>query len=239
MRRLILFDIDGTLLAAGGAGARALRGALAEVFGTPGQTEGFSFAGKTDPQILYELLDADGFAEPHISERLPALWRSYLVRLEDELPRAEVRVLQGVHDLLDRIEAAPDEGVLGLLTGNLREGARLKLNAAGIDFERFAVGAYGCDNADRAALPEVAVQRAEERTGKRFEGREIVIVGDTPNDIACGASLGVRTIAVATGSYTEAELFPHRPDYVFPNLGDTEAVWEAIFGDLPPALAKV
>ena len=238
MRRLILLDIDGTLLSAGGAGARALRGALEETFGTPGRTEGFSFAGKTDPQILHELLEAAGFTEPHISERLPGLWRSYLVRLEDELPRAEVRVLQGVHHLLDRIEAAPDEAVLALLTGNLREGARLKLNAAGIDFERFAVGAYGCDNADRAALPEVAVRRAEERTGKRFEGRDIVIIGDTPNDIACGASLGVRTIAVATGSYTEAELLPHRPDYVFPDLGDTEAIWKAIFGDFPALLAK-
>ena len=238
MRRLILFDIDGTLLTAGGAGARALRGALAETFGTPGQTEGFSFAGKTDPQILHELLDAEGFKEPYISERLPALWRSYLVLLEDELPRAEVRVLPGVHDLLDRIEAAPNEAVLSLLTGNLREGARLKLNAAGIDFGRFAVGAYGCDNADRAALPEVAVRRAEERTGKRFEGRDIVIIGDTPNDIACGASLGVRTIAVATGGYTEAQLAPHGPDHLLPDLSNTGAVWEAIFGDLPVLLAK-
>ena len=238
MRRLILFDIDGTLLAAGGAGARALRGTLAEIFGTPGQTEGFSFAGKTDPQILHELLGAEGILEPHISERLPALWRSYLVRLEDELPRAEVRVLQGVHRLLDRIEAAPDEAVLGLLTGNLREGARLKLNAAGIDFERFTVGAFGCDNADRAALPEVAVQRAEERTGKRFEGKDVVIIGDTPNDIACGASLGVRTIAVATGSYTETDLRSHGPDYIFPDLSDTEAIWDALVCDHPPVLAK-
>ena len=228
MQRLILFDIDGTLLSAGGAGARALRAALAEVFGTPGATQGFSFAGKTDPQIVRELLQAERLPEEHVASRLPDLWRRYLTRLEDELPRTDIQVLPGIPELLARVEAAADTMLLGLLTGNLREGARLKVEAAGIAFDRFAVGAFGCDHADRAELPAFAVQRAEQRTQHRFAGKEIVIIGDTPNDVACGAHLGVRTIAVATGSYSEEQLAACGPDFVFPDLADGDAVWDAI-----------
>ena len=231
MRRLVLFDIDGTLLAAGGAGARAFRDALMEVFGTPGPIDGHSFAGKTDPQIASELLGAAGLEHEHITARLPELWRSYLARLEPELARSRLRVLPGVPELLARIEEAPTDAVLGLLTGNLRDGARLKLDAAGIGFRRFAVGAYGCDHADRAELPAVAVERAEERTGRRFQRKEIVVIGDTPNDIACGEALGVRTIAVATGSYTQDHLAACGPDYLFASLEGTNAVLDTIFQD--------
>lgn len=225
MQRLILFDIDGTLLSAGGAGARALRAALMDVFGTEGKTEGVSFAGKTDPQIVRELLAKDPF-EP--AEQMPVLWDNYLARLGDELSRARLRVLPGVPELLARVEAASANTVLGLLTGNLREGARLKLEAAGIGFDRFAIGAYGCDHGDRAELPAFAVRRAEEQMGRRFHGKEIVIIGDTPHDIACGEALAVRTIAVATGSYSEEQLAACGPDFVFASLGDTDAVWAAI-----------
>lgn len=231
MHRLVLFDIDGTLLAAGGAGARAFRDALLEVFGTPGPINGHSFAGKTDPQIASELLRAAGLEDQHITAGLPELWRSYLARLEPELARSHLRVLPGVPELLAQIEAARADMVLGLLTGNLRDGARLKLDAAGIGFRRFAVGAYGCDHADRAELPAVAVQRAEQRTGRRFKRKEIVIIGDTPNDIACGGALGVRTIAVATGSYTRDHLAAYGPDYLLGSLEDTEAVLDAILQD--------
>ncbi len=231
MHRLVLFDIDGTLLAAGGAGARAFRDALVEVFGTSGPIDGHSFAGKTDPQIASELLQAAGFEHEHITAGLPELWRGYLARLEPELARSRLRVLPGVPELLARIEAARADMVLGLLTGNLRDGARLKLDAAGIGFRRFAVGAYGCDHADRAELPAVAVQRAEERTGRRFQRKEIVVIGDTPNDIACGEALGVRTVAVATGSYTPDQLAAFEPDYLFTSLEDTDAVVDAILQD--------
>jgi phosphoglycolate phosphatase-like HAD superfamily hydrolase len=231
MRRLVLFDIDGTLLGAGGAGARAFRDALVEVFGTPGPIDGHSFAGKTDPQIALELLQAAGLEQDDITAGLPELWRGYLARLEPELARSQIQVLPGVPELLTRIEEARAEMVLGLLTGNLRDGARLKLDAAGIGFRRFAVGAYGCDHADRAELPAVAVERAEEHTGRRFHRKEIVIIGDTPNDIACGESLGVRTIAVTTGSYTGDQLAACGPDHLFTSLEDTEAVMESITAD--------
>lgn len=228
MRRLILFDIDGTLLSAHGAGRRAVHDALVEVFGTTGPIGGYSFGGRTDPQIARELLEAAGWARGDVEARFPAFWEAYLANLAREIPRAGVRVLPGVPALLERIEAAPPPAVLGLLTGNLEQGARLKLDAAGIGFGRFRVGAYGSDHADRPELPAIAARRARDLTGLDFRGKEIVIIGDTPFDIQCGEALGVRTIAVATGSHPASDLASHGPDYLFEDLSDGEAVWRAI-----------
>jgi phosphoglycolate phosphatase len=231
MRRLVLFDIDGTLLSAGGSGKRAFRDALVEVFGTPGPIDGYSFAGRTDPQIARELLAADGVEAGRIDAGMDALWEVYLRRFAREIAEAEVRVLPGVRALVDRVEAAGNGVVLGLLTGNVREGARLKLERAGLGFRRFRVGAYGSDHADRPELPAVAVARAEALTGHVYRGKEIVIVGDTPFDIACGEHLGVRTIAVATGGHARDELAACAPDHLFADLADTERVWDAIAGE--------
>ena len=229
MDRLILFDIDGTLLSAAGAAGPPFRAALEEVFGTSGPSHGYSFAGRTDPQIARELLELAGVSAAHVDSSLERVWELYLAGLERSLLDTRVRVLPGVHALLDRLQ---DEtgGILGLLTGNLREGARLKLEAAGIGFDRFAIGAFGSDHADRPELPAVAIRRAEDRFGHRFRGKSVVIIGDTPRDIACGEHLGVRTIAVATGSYPAEELESCGPDHLFETLEDTEAVLGAIFG---------
>jgi phosphoglycolate phosphatase len=231
MQRLILFDIDGTLITTGGAAARAFHRALIEVFGTAGPIRNHSFAGKTDPQIALELLTAAGLARDEITGRLPELWEAYLRDLPDELDRSRIIVHQGVPALLERLDGEANGTAVGLLTGNLEAGARMKLDAAGIGFDRFVLGAYGSDHADRPELPTVAVRRAEERFGHRFEGREIVIIGDTPNDVSCGESLGVRTVAVATGSYSAQHLAACGPDFLFADLGDVEAVWHAIFSD--------
>src|SRR5690606_8407150 len=184
----------------------------------------------TDPQIAHDLLRAAGVDEDRILEGLEGVWEHYLAAFARDCRRECVEVFPGVHPLLDRLEAEPERAVLGLLTGNVREGARLKLEAAGIGFGRFRVGAFGSDHAERTELPALAVHRAEALLGRRFSGKEIVIIGDTPLDIACGAHLGVRTIAVATGTYTEAELAACGPDHLFPSLADTAAVWRAIFG---------
>jgi phosphoglycolate phosphatase len=228
MRRLVLFDIDGTLLTAGGVGKRALREAMMDVYGAVGPIDAYSFAGRTDPQIVVELLTADGWERAAVEAKLEELWREYLANLRREVSRHSVQPLPGVPEALDRVESAGGDVVLGLLTGNLAEGARIKVDAAGIGFDRFAVGAYGSDHADRPELPAVAAERARERTGVAYQGKEIVIIGDTPFDIACGEHLGVRTIAVATGGHSVDELAACGPDHVFTDLSDTDAFWRAI-----------
>lgn len=228
MKRLVLFDIDGTLLSAGGAGARAVREAMLEVYGETGSIRGYNMGGRTDPQIVRELLTPVGYSVEQVEAGLDALWESYLRNLRVEIKKAEIRALPGIPALLERLEESGDPTVLGLLTGNVLEGARLKVDAAGLGFDRFRVGAYGSDHWQRPELPAVAARRAKEKTGIGFEGKEIVIIGDTPFDISCGAHLGVRTIATATGTHSTADLAQHNPDYLFDDLSDTEAVWRAI-----------
>lgn len=230
MRRLVLFDIDGTILSSNGAAPKAFRDALTEVFGTSGPTHGYSFGGRTDPQIARDLLRMAGLEDAAIGRELPRAWELYTRNLADELERVPVTVYPGVYELLRKLEEARDDAVLGLLTGNVAEGARLKLAAAGIDFDRFVVGAFGSDHHDRRELPAIAIARAEATLGRTFGGKEVVIVGDTPFDISCGEHLGVRTIAVATGTFSADELAACNPDHLFADLAETAAVWAAIFG---------
>lgn len=229
MRKLVLLDIDGTILSSNGAAARAFRRALEEEFGTSGPTSGYSFGGRTDPEIARDLLRMAGIDEERIEQGLERVWERYVAYLAKEFERTRPTVYPGVHQLIDRLESSTEDAVLGLLTGNVAEGARLKLAAADISFDRFVVGAFGSDHAVRRELPAIAVERARQRLGRSFSGKEIVIVGDTPFDISCGEHLGVRTVAVATGTYSAEELAECGPDYLFEDFADTERVWEAIF----------
>lgn len=229
MQRLVLLDIDGTILSSNGAAARPFRRALEAVFGTSGPLRGYSFAGKTDPQIARDLLRLASVDEEVVRTDLERIWPLYVEGLRGELRSARVTMFPGVARLIHRLDSEPS-AILGLLTGNVADGARLKLTAAGVDFNIFKVGAFGSDHLDRAKLPAIAIERAERRFGHRFEGKSVVIVGDTPLDISCGEHLGVRTIAVATGSYAVEALAACGPDHVFESLEDTEAVWAAIFG---------
>lgn len=231
MTRLVLLDIDGTILSSNGAAARAFRKALEEEFGTSGPTSGYSFGGRTDPEIARDLLRMAGIDEQRIDEGLDRVWDRYVAYLAKEFEGTRPTVYPGVHELIDRLDSARQDAVLGLLTGNVAEGARLKLAAADIDFDRFVVGAFGSDHPARRELPAIAVERARQRLGRSFSGKEIVIVGDTPFDISCGEHLGVRTVAVATGSYSADELAECGPDFLFADFSETAAVWEAIFSD--------
>lgn len=224
--RLVLFDIDGTILRSNGAGRRAMVAALREVFGGTGP-EDHRYDGKTDPQIVREVMRIEGHRDAHIDRRMDALMALYLVLLDRELESAGTQVYPGVAELLDALESRHDI-ILGLLTGNLREGATAKLRAAGIDPERFRVGAFGSDHEDRPELPVVAQRRAREMLGIELPGSRIVVIGDTPADIECGRSLGVRAIGVATGAYTVEELWRHAPHAVFETLADTHGVVQAI-----------
>jgi phosphoglycolate phosphatase-like HAD superfamily hydrolase len=143
-----------------------------------------------------------------------------------------MRLLPGVRELLAALEPHERAGraLVGLLTGNLEGGAALKLGAVGLDPARFAVGAYGSDSARRPDLPAIAAERAASRTGKRFRGADIVIVGDTPDDIACGRPIGARVVAVATGFFSVAQLQAAGAAHVFEHLTDTAAVTGALLG---------
>jgi phosphoglycolate phosphatase len=231
-RRLVLFDIDGTLLDTQGAGRRGFHAALLDVFRTTGPIDSYRFCGRTDPEIARYLLTAAGVSEDQLVSELPRLWEQYLANLEVEVWDRPPQVCPGVIDLIEHIESEGDRLVLGLLTGNIEHGARLKIDSAGIDYSRFRIGAFGSDHEIRDELPAVAVARADAKTGHHFEGKSVVVIGDTPADIACGAQLGARSIAVATGLFTMEQLAACEPDFLFATLEDTEAVMQAIEEEL-------
>jgi phosphoglycolate phosphatase-like HAD superfamily hydrolase len=235
--RLVLFDIDGTILLTDGAGRRAVHRALMEVFGSTGTTD-HRFDGKTDPQIVRELMRLEGHADEHIDERMGRMLSRYVEFLHEELHSGvgSTRLMPGVRELLDALDAR-DDMLLGLLTGNLEAGARAKLGAAGIDPDRFRVGAYGSDHELRGELPGLAQRRAREELGLDIPGHDVVVIGDTPADIQCGRAIGARAIGVATGHYSVDQLSQHRPAAVFEDLSATDEVIRAITADsvAPPA----
>ncbi len=229
MSKLVLFDIDGTILLTAGAGRRAIVAALTEEVAGTDAFSRVRFDGKTDPQIVAELLEAAGDREPLGPARLDALCQRYVRHLARELeaPTTQTTLMPGVEPLLDRLEDEPGV-VLGLLTGNIAEGAALKLRSGGVDPARFRVGAYGSDSAHRPDLPAIAARRATALFGREPSGPEVVIIGDTPADIHCGLAIAARAIAVATGSYSVADLAACGPHAVFENLSATDRVLQAI-----------
>ena len=226
MDRLVLFDIDCTLINPHGIGGRAIFAALAETYGLRGKLDGYSFHGRTDPGIVIDLATRWGASAELAEARLWPCLERYLELLRDEAKAGTIEVLPGVRELVTAL-AADERVLVGLLTGNIAAGARIKLAPTGID-ELFKIGAYGDDSRHRPDLPAVAVRRAAEYSGVLFSGKQIVIIGDTPADITCGAAAGVKAIAVATGIHSVAELAEHEPDHLFATLGDWRAVREAI-----------
>jgi phosphoglycolate phosphatase-like HAD superfamily hydrolase len=225
-RRLVLFDIDGTLLWAGGASRRAFGAALREVFGTAGSVADWDYSGKTDPQIVRELMRGAGIADAEILRRRPLALETYRERLAESLRPEDVREKPGVRALLEALAGEP-RVTLGLLTGNLEPTARLKL--APLDANRFfAFGAFGSDHEDRYRLPGIALERAREAVGISFAGPEVVITGDSVHDVLCGRDLGVRAVAVATGRTSAERLAGVRPDALLADFSDTRASVAAI-----------
>jgi phosphoglycolate phosphatase-like HAD superfamily hydrolase len=226
--KLILFDIDGTLVWPDGAGRAAMSRGLAEVFGVTGPADSLPMAGKTDWQIVSELLTVTGLSQSDIEAKLPQSFQAVARHMAQTTRERRVRACPGIPPILARLSSNPD-ALLGLLTGNLAASAPIKLRAANIDPAFFCVGAYGSDGIERSELPAVAVARAQALTSHTFLGKEVVIIGDTPADVRCGQHLGVTAIGVATGHYTQESLTAAGADYVFPDLLDTEEVIHAIF----------
>ena len=217
--KLLLFDIDGTLVNANGSGRVAIEKALANVFEQPISTDGIAFSGRTDPGIMRDILGANGIA-PSASNVQRAIDAYKTVVLEQGNPD-DVTLIPGIPPLLDRLADRSDVA-LALLTGNVRVTAFWKLQAVGLD-RHFSFGAFGCDDGDRRNLPPVAVRRAQKHTGRTFVGSDVVIIGDTPHDIQCGRSIGAFSVGVCTGSYARAALESNRPNALFDTLQDAEA----------------
>jgi phosphoglycolate phosphatase-like HAD superfamily hydrolase len=225
-RRLVLFDIDGTLLSAGAITARTFEAALQEVFGTVGDAARFDYSGKTDPQIVRELMKGAGFSDAEIEERRPLALARYREGFAASIRPEHVQAKPGVSALLEAFERRSSV-TLGLLTGNLEPTARLKL--APLDANRFfAFGAFGSDDEDRYRLPPIALERARVAVGIPFEGPDVVIVGDSVHDILCGRELGVRAVAVATGKTSPERLVEADPNALLADFSDTGAAVSAI-----------
>jgi phosphoglycolate phosphatase len=219
-KRLLLWDIDGTLISTGAAGHRAIALATTQRFGDSADLEGVEIGGRTDSGIAHQILTK--FGEPITEDNMRPLLDLYLELLAQELPRSKGHVLPGVLELLQRSEHRPDT-VLGLLTGNLRRGAQLKLEHYQL-WHFFGFGAFADDHHDRNELGAVALMRALERTGEKFLPAEVDVIGDTGHDIACGKAFGARTIAVATGSWPREKLAESTPDFLFDDLSNVDDV---------------
>jgi phosphoglycolate phosphatase-like HAD superfamily hydrolase len=225
--RLILFDIDGTLVSWAGIAGQVFRRALSGAAGREVSSDGYSFAGRTDPEIARDLLLRAGVDQQGIGARVERVLELYLEGFSEIARQATTPVLKpGVRVLLDRLHTEPTV-CLGLLTGNVEEGANIKLGHFDVR-HYFRVGAFGSDASDRNALLPIAVERARGATGVVFAGRQIVIVGDTPRDIECARLNGAQSLGVATGPHSRAELEASGADWVFENLRDTEAVLRAL-----------
>jgi phosphoglycolate phosphatase len=227
--KLVLFDIDGTLITSRGAGRRAMRTAFERVFGTAGGIDQYDLRGRTDTRIVHDVMGAEGWEPARVRERLDEFFEAYLDGLTTEIGDGQgVVTLPGVDAVVERL-AGSAEVVLGLVTGNIEEGARIKLLPTGL-WPRFQVGAYGSDHMDRRRLPSLAARRAHALLGQEFPPADVVVIGDTPHDVDCARACGAVAVAVATGQYPRDALLADRPDHFFEDLSDTERVLRVVLG---------
>jgi phosphoglycolate phosphatase len=217
--RLVLFDIDGTLIRSSRIGRKVVAHALTDVFGTAGPIRHLCFAGKTDLAIILDLMMAEGLSESEIRLNLPHVYNQMVVHARRFFPQAGLIACPGIGDLLKHIVNS-GRNVLGIQTGNINLTAPLKLQAAAIEPEQFSIGAYGSDAIDRSDLIPIAWARAKRKTGRSFTGEDTVVIGDTPADIDCAKVNGATSVAVSTGSYSGAELAKSGPTYLLDNLVD-------------------
>ncbi len=223
--RLLLFDIDGTLLRCGRQVGERFVAALLEIYGKTGDLAATSFAGRTDPAIVIDLMTGAGFSRSEVLDRLPAMKAAYLERMQSGLDESKVKVFPGVDRLLS--EAAAHPGLeLGLVTGNWREGARIKLASKALD-GLFDCGGFGDDGIDRRELPPAALRRAQLAHGYDYAGDDVLVIGDTTWDVDCARSNGMRSLAVATGGASAEELAAAGADRVVATLEEVDVAWLA------------
>ena len=227
MPKLLLFDIDGTLIDSHGAGGSAILDAAEAYFGVRrDQLPPLQLAGSTDPAIAMDVFGHVG--REHSRDTIFAFLDHYLAHLERRLhaPDFSGFMLPGVKSLLDALREEKDAH-LGLLTGNIRRGAAIKLGRHGI-FDRFLDGGFGCDHHDRNQLGPIATRRMQAATGTTYDLSDIIVIGDTPKDIRCAAAFGARCLAVATGDYAVDDLHALHPWRTLPSFEDVSATVELL-----------
>jgi len=224
VKKLVLFDIDGTLIDSGEAGSRALDRVFEERFSINHAFSGIQCAGKTDILIIREGLSLHGLDAR--DGLLPLIIADYLKHLKITIQNKDKQLLPGVTEFLDALKARKVH-TLGLLTGNLREGARIKLEPFGLN-QYFGFGAFGDDHEDRNRLLPVALERFREKTGRAARYEDCLVVGDTPRDVECSKPYGAGALAVATGPYPYEALLQTEADYVFRDLLEGRAMLERL-----------
>ena len=221
MVRLVLFDIDGTLIRTGGAGVKAFELGFEKAFGIPKATRTLNFSGRTDTSLVRECFSLHDIAPT--AENFAAFFSIYPNLLEQLLRELPGGLCEGVPSFMDELAAHPHPPAIGLLTGNIRRGAELKLSHYKL-WHLFPFGGFGDDHEDRNCIAAIARDRGEEALSRKLDPHEVLVIGDTPLDIRCGNSIGAKVVAVATGSFSKADLELENPAWAVENLGQLSAV---------------
>jgi phosphoglycolate phosphatase len=215
MIRLVLFDIDGTLVHTGRAGVKAFAKVFETEFGAIDGFERLKFAGRTDMSLVREFF---GFHQiPPTAQNFKRFFERYVFWLDHILQDSKTEVCPGVRQFIDQLRALPQPPVLGLLTGNIRLGAEIKLRHFNL-WGCFETGAFADDHEERDQIAAIARDRASSIIGERLSGEQVLVIGDTPLDIRCGRAIGAKVLAVATGGAKLEQLMSHQPDWAVPDL---------------------
>jgi len=226
MIRLVLFDIDGTLVRTSGAGVKAFAKVFESEFNAVDGFERLKFSGRTDTSLIREFF---GFHQiPATPKNFERFFERYVFWLDHILKESQCMVCEGVWDFIRGLQAMPEPPLLGLLTGNIRLGAEIKLRHLHL-WDVFETGAFADDHEERAQIAAMAKERGSRLLNEDLAGDEVLVIGDTPLDIGCARAIGAKVLAVATGTYELHELKEHQPDWAVQNLGELDAR-EVLFG---------
>jgi phosphoglycolate phosphatase-like HAD superfamily hydrolase len=215
MTRLVLFDIDGTLLHSGGAGVKAFAKAFRTEFGIANGAESLKFAGRTDVSLVREFF-LQNQVDPS-PENFQRFFDAYIGWLRETIVECKGGPCLGVPEFYEGLQSLPLPPLIGLLTGNIQRGAQIKLGHYKM-WERFAFGGFADDSEDRDQIAAVALQRGSKHAGRSLRGEEVLVIGDTPLDIRCARAIGANVLAVATGAFSVVQLQEHRPDWAVADL---------------------
>jgi phosphoglycolate phosphatase len=232
--KLVLFDIDGTLVYCGKVGRRSIEQAIKKVFRSNGIPSTYSLSGKTDRQIIYDILLSEDYCSEEIENRLDIVLDEYYSILKTNIKSngLDKKIMPGILPLLESLSKMKNILALGLLTGNLKKSALLKLEVFNLHKYFFVngelFGGFGSDHIERSKIAEIAVERARKNFSYDFKEKEIIIIGDTNHDITCGKHMNVKSIAVSTGEWLYEDLLNFQPDHLFHDFSDREKTIKAI-----------